>query len=265
MAGPEGERPRVELTSQKPKQPEQTQPQLEGGNGSPGIQPTLNERAKPPPESRAYRTLPQKSLLNRAVERTRDLYVRNGWIFLPLGEAGKSSSSLSNLEGERGPQSEPQEQAKPKAESGLSKLLEEKGLFMADVPKGRDPQSYPIEAMKQIQSELTGPMEAADPILKDKMWSLSESARKVERAFEIIVYPVLQNQELQENIRGDLLDDIYRYGRRRNTELSDEELEALGKLTTVRGLPFDPEKRVYEYSEVPDYDAGWLFSRRYPY
>jgi hypothetical protein len=28
------------------------------------------------------------------VERTRDLYEKNGWLFLPLGEAGKGSPSL---------------------------------------------------------------------------------------------------------------------------------------------------------------------------
>jgi hypothetical protein len=67
-----------------------------------------------------------ESTLNRAVERTRDLYERNGWVFLPLGESAKISSSSSNLEGERGPQPEPQEHANPKAESGLSKLPEEK-------------------------------------------------------------------------------------------------------------------------------------------
>jgi hypothetical protein len=32
--------------------------------------------------------------------------------------------------------------------------------------------------------------------------------------------------------------------------LNDEELELLSKLTAIQGLPFDLEKRVYEYSEV---------------
>lgn len=58
----------------------------EGGNGSPGLRPTVNERANPPPDSRSYPTLPQKSALNRAVERTRAIYERNGWPFIPLFE-----------------------------------------------------------------------------------------------------------------------------------------------------------------------------------
>ena len=57
----------------------------EGGNGAFGLPRTVHESAKPPPpESRAYPTLPQKSLLNRAVERTRNLYDRNGWTLVPL-------------------------------------------------------------------------------------------------------------------------------------------------------------------------------------
>jgi hypothetical protein len=75
----------------------------EGGNGAPGLPRTVHESAKPPPEGRALPTLPQKSVLNRAVERTRDLYERNGWVFLPLGEAGKGSTGIPTLQGEQQP------------------------------------------------------------------------------------------------------------------------------------------------------------------
>jgi hypothetical protein len=73
-----------EYRPQPSKQPEQHMPQQEGGNGAPGIPPRVHERANPPPERRAYPTLPQKSPLNRAVEGTRDLYERNGWTLVPL-------------------------------------------------------------------------------------------------------------------------------------------------------------------------------------
>lgn len=39
-------------------QPENPQPPQEGGNGSPGLPPTIHERAKPPPESRERQPLP---------------------------------------------------------------------------------------------------------------------------------------------------------------------------------------------------------------
>jgi len=54
--------------------------------------------------------------------------------------------------------------------------------------------------------------------------------------------------------------DTKRYGRDK-VELNDEELEVLSKLTRVRRLPFDPEKRVYKYSEVEGYGLGTFFSR----
>jgi hypothetical protein len=69
----------------------------EDGNGAPGLPRTVHESAKPPPEGRALPTLPQKSALSRAVERTRNLYERNGWTFLPLGEAAEHFSGIPTL------------------------------------------------------------------------------------------------------------------------------------------------------------------------
>src|SRR6266540_2698763 len=66
--------------------PEQQQAPAEGGKGSPSLPLTTHERAKPPPES----------ALSRAVERTRELYERNGWVFLPFGEAGQGNASSAN-------------------------------------------------------------------------------------------------------------------------------------------------------------------------
>jgi hypothetical protein len=96
MAGPEGRQPRFERTSQR-RPTEHHKPQMEAGNGVPGIAPTLHERAKPPP---------QNSALDRAVERERDLYERNGWVFLPLGEARQGTPALPNLQTEHAPQQE---------------------------------------------------------------------------------------------------------------------------------------------------------------
>jgi len=86
MAGPEGDRPHFDRTAQTSRPTEQLKPQLEGGNGAPGLPPTLHERANPPPGS----------TLSRAVERTQELYERNGWVFLPLGEAGQADASSAN-------------------------------------------------------------------------------------------------------------------------------------------------------------------------
>jgi hypothetical protein len=74
--------------------PDPQHAQHEGGKGVPGLPIITPERAKPPPESGALPTLPLKSALNRAVERSRTHYERNQWVFLPLGEAGKDSPTL---------------------------------------------------------------------------------------------------------------------------------------------------------------------------
>jgi hypothetical protein len=44
----------IERTPQPSKPTEQHKPHQEGGSGAPGIRPTLNEQAKPPPEAAAH-------------------------------------------------------------------------------------------------------------------------------------------------------------------------------------------------------------------
>jgi hypothetical protein len=56
--GIEGEGRRGEPTPQQSKPTDQHKPHLEGANGSPGLPPTLHERAKPPPESQERQPLP---------------------------------------------------------------------------------------------------------------------------------------------------------------------------------------------------------------
>jgi hypothetical protein len=58
--GIEGGRPHFERTPQPSKPTDQHKPHLEDANGSPGLPPTLNERAKPPPESKANNPLVEK-------------------------------------------------------------------------------------------------------------------------------------------------------------------------------------------------------------
>jgi hypothetical protein len=174
----------------------------------------------------------------------------------------------------------PKEQAKPKGESELSKLFEEKRLLAAWAPKGRDPESYPIEAMRQIQDEINErirrqydvaveyppdsiygkKIKALDEILVDKLYALRESTDKVQKAYEIIAYPFCKNEELKKSIKKELelYDDLSGRGK---VEPNDEELEVIGKMATIRRLPFDPDKRVYRFTEVPDFTT-LLFRRQ---
>jgi hypothetical protein len=177
------------------------------------------------------------------------------------------------------PKPEQRELDKPKQESELSKLFDEKRLFAAWAPKGRDTESYPIEAMRQIQDEINERirrqhtiaehwpedliqgkrMKAIDNIFITKMYSLLRSVDRVQKAYEIIAYPSLKNQELKKSIKREL--EEADEGGPGEVELNEEELEVIRKMTTIRRLPFDSEKRVYEYTEVTDFTWG-LFRRR---
>jgi len=60
-----------------------------------GFRPNQTVQPEAKPQGGPERpTLPQKSALNRAVERTCDLHKRNGWTFLPFSEAGDVSPAL---------------------------------------------------------------------------------------------------------------------------------------------------------------------------
>src|SRR5205823_14452592 len=86
-------------STERPSEADQTQPlqgREEGRQRLRGAT-TVDHSEQPKPQS--------ESALSRAVDRTRVLYERHGWTFLPLGEAGKGSPSLSNLQGEQQPYS----------------------------------------------------------------------------------------------------------------------------------------------------------------
>jgi hypothetical protein len=171
------------------------------------------------------------------------------------------------------------EQANPKGESELSKLLEEKGLFTAYTPEGRDPESYPIEVMRQIKDGLDRRLrydhklgirpEVPTYELVNKYISWRHSIIDMTRAYEIIAYPSCKNQQLRENIKKDLVEDVHQHaswGGMNYVELNDEERELVGKMTTVRSLPFDSEKRIYVYTEVEEcrseLETAYFFARK---
>jgi hypothetical protein len=77
--------------------PEKTQPQQGRAEGRKSLQgPTTVEGSEQPQFLPGLPISPQESpqpgsTLSRAVERTRDLYERKAWVFLPLSEAGQGN------------------------------------------------------------------------------------------------------------------------------------------------------------------------------
>lgn len=79
---------------------------------------------------------------------------------------------------------------------------------------------------------------------------MQETIQKVKTAYEILAYPHCKNWNRRSYIESDLEGDRQVHGRDQ-VELNDAELGMLSKLTAPRGLPFNPQKRIYNYSEVP--------------
>jgi hypothetical protein len=171
------------------------------------------------------------------------------------------------------------EQAKPKGESELGKLLEDKGLFRAYAPEGRDLESYPIEVMKEIKDDLDKKLrydynlgirpEAPTKELVNKYISWRYSIQAMTRAYEVIAHPFCKSQQLRESIKMDLLEDVREHASWHGmnyVELNDEECELIGKMTAVRGLPFDPEKHIYVYTDVAEcrdeLETAYFFARK---
>jgi hypothetical protein len=186
--------------------PEPQRAPHEGGNGALGLPRTVHESAKPPPpESQAYPTLRQNSALNRAVERTRDLYERNGWVFLPLGEVGKGSPGIPTLQGEQQPHS-----------GGINK------------PEFHPPKelSLPFEPTLPSQEHHRRNLPAADQEILARLQKASESWGK-------LPHPLAQEfkdamiKEVVHEVWTELYPKLKRQADQRDEQLDDDIMEAL--------------------------------------
>jgi hypothetical protein len=169
---------------------------------------------------------------------------------------GKISGSMLEAEGER-----------PWEFTDLQTFLEEEGLYDRETPdlvypfstEKVEPVAYPLIVMGDLQFDLAKGAyhNRHNQPLADKLTAWKDSIQRVEMAYEILAYPRLETlagtMPVKDAIRDALEhpnQDIEEHPHRAPIELSDEELKILGKLTQVRGLPFDPNKRVYQYAEL---------------
>ena len=127
-----------------------------------------------------------------------------------------------------------------------------------------------------------------DPTLTQAWPDWSKSIRKIGMAYEVIVFPILEiaarrfnetnpldpyalgpdayANSIREGIRDAQRNpgqNLEEYPHRGPIELNNEELTILGKITKSRGLPFNPQKRVYRYTDhVALLDARMQESQR---
>jgi hypothetical protein len=85
--------------------------------------------------------------------------------------------------------------------------------------------------------------------LGERFAPYQEHIRNVKTAYEILAYPHCKSAGSREVIEAELAQDQWS-NERDQVELNDAELAILSKLTAARNIPFNPEKRVYQYDEV---------------
>ena len=160
------------------------------------------------------------------------------------------------------------------AEERFQSLFKGKGLFEPHTPPGEDFTLYPILRLSELELgfkrkilDATEVYEKppADKAQVERWEAMQESIQKIEMAYEIVAYPRLRSTRYGSGFRatahdalehpGDNMRDtpykpINEFPRRVPFELNEEERKVLGKITRARGLPFDPEKRVYRYTEI---------------
>lgn len=168
------------------------------------------------------------------------------------------------------------EQGSNLKESGISKLLEARDLFAAYTPEGKDPTCYPIEVMENLIYDTSIKVHRGEVqrTLAENWPSWKKSIKKIQMAYEITAYPLLELAEtrfasdpkrdptehgpssyemsINELIRDAQEQpgkDTQEYPHRAPIELNDEEMSILSKITQARGLPFNPNKRMYHYLE----------------
>src|SRR5262249_23213733 len=147
--------------------------------------------------------------------------------------------------------------ARQEADNPFAPLMEQ-NVFgkLTHTPAGEDPAFYPIKILNDFNYWIVNRKEIKNnpgglPYAKfgEYMAPMRESIRIVKTAYEILAYPHCKDRGRRECIEDELVQDQYSF-ERDEVELNDDELRALGKLAAARKIPFDPQKRLYKYSEV---------------
>jgi hypothetical protein len=129
---------------------------------------------------------------------------------------------------------------------------------LSETPPTEDPAFWPVRVLNELNYFIVERDHASDTLnvwgvnpreLGERFAPFQEHIRKVRTAYEILAYPHCKSQGSREVIEAQLAQDQHSF-ERDQVELNDAELAILSKLTAARNLPFNPEKRVYQYEEV---------------
>ena len=130
---------------------------------------------------------------------------------------------------------------------------------LSETPPREDPAFWPVKVLNELHAMIVERDDFA-PNARN-VWGVSirevgerfapfkEHIRNVKTAYEILAYPHCKYAGSREVIEGELAQDQHS-NERSQVELNDGELAILSGLATAKNLPFNPEKRVYQYDEV---------------
>ena len=116
------------------------------------------------------------------------------------------------------------------------------------VPKTEDPAFWPVRVITELEYAIN-PGEMPNGPLVEKWKPFQDSLKRVKKAYEVLAYPHVRYEGWRDEIAADLKRDQKTY-ERDQVELDDAELAILKKLSTTAKIPFNPQKRIYNYTEV---------------
>ena len=129
---------------------------------------------------------------------------------------------------------------------------------LSETPPREDPAFWPVRVLNELNYMI---VERDHAIEGPNVWGVNprelgerfapykEHIRNVKTAYEILAYPHCKSAGSREVIEGELAQDQWS-NERDQVELNDAELAILSRLAAAKNLPFNPEKRVYQYDEV---------------
>ena len=129
---------------------------------------------------------------------------------------------------------------------------------LSETPPIEDPAFWPIRVLNELNYMIVEREHATEGPnvwgvnpreLGERFAPFKEHIRNIKTAYEILAYPHCKSQGSREVIEAELAQDQMS-NERDQVELNDAELAILSKLTAAKNLPFNPEKRVYQYDEV---------------
>jgi hypothetical protein len=129
---------------------------------------------------------------------------------------------------------------------------------LSETPPREDPAFWPVKVLNELNYMILERDHATEGPnawgvnpreLGERFAPYQEHIRKVKTAYEILAFPHCKYEGSRELIEDELARD-QRAFERDQVELNDAELAILSKLTAARNLPFNPEKRVYQYDDV---------------